>query len=91
MSHLLLRARGAIVTTADCDCLKRPQFQLGQQVTAIGFVDCFGKPVAPRPGLIVTALDLVRYTDNSHAYWRVTAEAPQGSAMVEGAERFFTA
>ena len=80
------------------------QFQIGQKVKAVAFVDCFGNHVDEVPDLTVTDLRLIEPTpilrecDGSLSkntvapYFRVQAHKPNGSCCyVEAAERFFAA
>jgi hypothetical protein len=71
----------------------KPQFSIGQKVNAIGFTNCFGKPVEPTYGLVVSEIRLVKSsvtTDPLKPYYRIKADA-SGMGYVEGAERFFEA
>jgi hypothetical protein len=65
-------------------------FKIGQSVTARGFVNCFGKQVAPVPGLVV---ETARFMVCEHvpSYWRFKASEPRGFTYVEGAAHFFAA
>jgi hypothetical protein len=67
-----------------------PQFQLGQSVKAISFVDCFNKTVPETLGLTVTEVRLVE-PPTMAPYFRVKAESSDGFGYIEGAERYFAA
>jgi len=65
------------------------QFNVGDPVKAVSFIDCFGKVVPEVSGLTVE-------TVTEHArmglppYYRVKAVTPNGLGYVEGAESYFT-
>ena len=69
-----------------------PQFQVGDPVRAVAFVNCFGRLVNETLGLTVESVQLIT-SDVSHdtmkPYYRVLARAADGFGCVEGAERFF--
>lgn len=70
------------------------QFQIGQKVKAVAFVDCFGKQVAETLGLTVESVKLIVSDvpmDTLKPYYRVLARAESGFGYIEGAERFFAA
>lgn len=66
----------------------KSQFQIGQQVKAISFTDCFGKVIAETPNLTVSEIRLIE-CNSMKPYFRVKADGFNGN-YIEGAERYFT-
>jgi hypothetical protein len=71
--------------------LMKAQFEIGQKVKAVAFVDCFGNHQDEVTDLTVTDVRLIE-PQSMKPYYRVQAHKPNGSCCyVEAAERFFEA
>lgn len=73
------------------DCHHAP-YRVGDTVTRIAFVDCFGRAQPAIPGLVVTSVLHVHSTSRLHplpAYWRIFASNPRTRETGEGAARYF--
>lgn len=64
-------------------------FAVGDVVTAVSFVDCFGKRVERTDGLVVESMQRIA-GNHIDPYYRLFAQRPDSRESVEGATRFFT-